>query len=134
MTSESRHLSIFIDRPAAEVYAFAGDPANLPSWAAGVSASIAEVDGQWVSDSPLGRVVIAFVAANDLGVLDHRVTLPSGESVLNPMRVLPADPGCEVVFTVRRSAGMSAEDFARDGDAVAADLRRLRDLMERGGR
>ena len=30
MCTESRHLSVHIDRPFADVYAFASDPANLP--------------------------------------------------------------------------------------------------------
>jgi hypothetical protein len=35
---------------------------------------------------------MAFVPRNEYGVLDHEVTLPSGESVHNPMRVI-ADEG-----------------------------------------
>lgn len=37
MRFESRHLSERINRPAREVYAFAVEPANLPSWAPGAS-------------------------------------------------------------------------------------------------
>jgi hypothetical protein len=64
-------------------------------------------------------------------VLDHMVTLPSGEIVNNPMRVMPNADGCDVVFTVRRRPGMSASEFAADADAVAADLATLRELMQR---
>jgi hypothetical protein len=78
----------------------------------------------------LGRVVVAFARDNAFGVLDHDVTLPSGETVHNPMRVLADDPGCEVVFTIRRRPGMSDEDFRRDADAVRADLARLKRVME----
>ncbi len=40
MTTESTHISVFIARTAADVYAYASDPANLPAWAAGLSTNI----------------------------------------------------------------------------------------------
>jgi hypothetical protein len=131
MASESRHVSTHIDRPAREVYDYASNPSNLPEWASGLGSSVEEVDGQWIVDSPMGRVVVAFAAKNDFGVLDHDVTLPSGETFYNPMRVMTDGTGCEVVFTVRRRTGMSDADFARDADAVYADLITLKRAMER---
>lgn len=50
------------------------------------------------------------------------MTLPSGEEVLNPMRVLPHERGSEVVFTVRRRAGMSDADFEADDLATLGRL------------
>ena len=107
------------------------DPLNAPKWAAGLAGSIEQVDGQWVADSPMGRITIRFAERNEYGVLDHDVTLPSGETVHNPMRVLPDGDGAEIVFTVRQRPGMTEDDFARDADAVQADLRALKDLLER---
>lgn len=128
---ESRHVSTRIARPAAEVYAYARDPRNLPAWAHGLSGSIAQEDGVWVADSPMGRVTVAFAPANEFGVLDHDVTLPSGRTVHNPVRVLPAGSAAsEVVFTLRRLDGMTPADFERDAATVAADLERLRSLLE----
>lgn len=131
MASESRHISTSIKRPATEVYDYAANPANLPEWAAGLGGSIERVDGQWVAGSPMGRVVIAFVEKNKYGVLDHDVTLPSGETVYNPMRVITDGGDCEVVFTLRRQPDMSAEDFVRDVDAVTADLAALKRVLDR---
>jgi hypothetical protein len=130
MGLESRHLSVVIDRPAGEVYAYASNPANLPTWAAGLGTAVAEVDGQWVAESPMGRIVVAFTPQNDLGVLDHDVTLPSGETVNNPMRVIADGPASEVVFTLRRRPEMTDADFARDAEAVTADLARLKRVLE----
>jgi hypothetical protein len=79
----------------------------------------------------MGRVVVAFAPSNPFGVLDHDVTLPSGETVRNPVRVIPNGDGCDVVFTLHRRAGVSATAFDADAEAVAADLAALRDLMER---
>ena len=82
MGSRSQHISIGIDRPAGEVYDFAADPLNLPTWAAGLAGSRVEPDGElWFTESPLGRVTMTFAPRNEFGVLDHDVTLPSGETV-----------------------------------------------------
>ncbi|MFJ5837026.1 SRPBCC family protein [Streptomyces shenzhenensis] len=128
---ESRHLSTYVDRFVADVYAYASDPAKLPAWALGLGGSIERIDGQWVAQSaPMGRVVVAFVPANDLGVLDHDVTLPSGETVYNPLRVIADGAGSEVVFTLRRRPGMTDAEFQRDADMVVADLARLKEVLE----
>ncbi len=132
MVLESVHVSTTIDRPADEVYAYASDPGNLPNWAAGLARQDVQlIDGVWVTESPMGRVTIEMAPSNPFGVLDHTVTLPSGEIVNNPMRVMPNADGCDVVFTVRRRPGMSASEFAADADAVAADLATLRELAQR---
>jgi hypothetical protein len=131
MGSRSRHISIGIDRPVAEVYDFAANPLNLPRWAAGLAGSSVERDGdQWFTQSPMGRITMTFAPRNDFGVLDHDVTLPSGETVYNPLRVIRDGEACEVVFTLRKGPEMSEESFERDADAVAKDLATLKALLE----
>ena len=130
MTSESLHISERIGRPADEVYEYAVDPANLPVWAPGLGSAVENVDGQWYVETPMGRVGFAFVERNAYGVLDHEVTLPSGEVIYNPMRVVRDGDGCEAVFTLRRLPGMSDEEFERDAKAVAGDLARLKKILE----
>ena len=129
--AESKHLSQPIARPAAVVYEYASDPANLPEWASGLGNSVEHVDGRWFVDSPDGRLTIAFAEQNDYGILDHDVTLLSGETVYNPMRVIADGDGCEVVFTLRRQPGMTDAEFSRDANLVLADLRALKQLLER---
>jgi hypothetical protein len=130
MASQTRHLTVTIDRPAAEVYRYARDYRNLPAWAAGLASGVRLVAGRWLADSPLGAIEVRFVPVNDLGVLDHDVVLPSGETVLNPLRVVPDGTGSEVVFTVRRRPEMSDEEFDADVAAVQADLGTLKSLLE----
>lgn len=131
MSSASRHVAVTIDRPVEVVYAYAANPANLPTWAAGLAGTSVEFrDGHWSTDSSLGRVSLEFVAANSFGVLDHDITLPSGETVYNPMRATRNGDGCEVVFTVRRRPEMTDDDFAADASAVAADLDTLPQVLE----
>jgi hypothetical protein len=131
MPTESRHLATFIARPAAEVYGYARDPAHLPAWAAGLAAGIRLERGEWVADSPMGRVLVRFVPVNEYGVLDHDVVLPDGTTVTNPVRVLSDGGGSEVVFTLRRQPGTTDEEFASDAAAVTADLAALKRVLER---
>lgn len=128
MTEESRHISVVIPRPAAEVYAFARDPENLVRWAAGLATGVRFDGDDLLTDSPMGEVRVRFAAANPFGVLDHDVTLPDGTVVNNPLRVLVHPDGAEVLFTVRR-LGASDADFDRDCATVLADLERLRSVM-----
>jgi hypothetical protein len=130
MQSRSRHIGAAIDRPAAVVYDYASDPANLPEWAPGLATSVENADGHWVVETPMGRVGFAFVPRNDFGVLDHTVTTASGEVFYNPMRIIPDGNACEAVFTLRRQAGMSDEEFERDCSAVSADLAALKRAIE----
>jgi len=133
MPSEAKQISECIDRRAADVYEYASDPANLPQWAPGLGTSVENVDGQWFVETESRRVGFAFVERNKYGVLDHEVTLPSGEIIYNPMRVVPLGDGCEVVFSLRRLPDMSDEDFARDAGLVQADLTRLKHVLEATG-
>ncbi len=132
MSTETRHLTVAIDRPAAAVYAYVRDPAHLPAWAAGLAAGIRRERGEWVADSPMGRVLVRFVPVNEYGVLDHDVVLPDGTTTTNPFRVLADGAGSEVVFTVRRPPGMTDDEWAADTAAVAADLETLKRLLEAG--
>jgi len=131
MGSRTQHISIGIDRPMSEVYEFASNPLNLSKWAAGLAGSKVERDGdQWFTMSPMGRVTFTFAPRNDFGVLDHDVTLPSGQIVSNPLRVISDGNGCEVVFTLRQRPDMTDEDFERDAHAVASDLAMLKSVVE----
>ena len=70
-------------------------------------------------ETPTGFVGIRFVPANELGVIDHVVTLPDGRSILNPMRVISNGEGSEVMFTLFLLGEMTAEQFAKDSEMVA---------------
>ena len=131
---ESRHVSIWIEAAPEAVYTFASDPQIWPQWAAGLAeGGLRQTADGWVADSPMGEVTVEFSPPNEFGVLDHVVRLPSGEAVYNPLRVIPGGVGearCEVLFTVRRRAGMTDAEFDADAAAVAADLDALRRLLE----
>lgn len=125
-----KHISIAIERPPADVYAFAVEPSNLPKWAAGLAGGIRQVDGEWVADSPMGQVHVAFAPRNELGVLDHDVKLPTGATVHNPVRVLPNARGSEVVFTLFQLPDVSDAKFNEDAQRVEKDLQTLKKVLE----
>ncbi|MEU3454782.1 SRPBCC family protein [Micromonospora sp. NPDC006766] len=130
MATESRHLSVYIDRPVGEVYAFVADPANLPRWAPGLGSSVVQMDDNWFVETPEGRVRVTFAPKNEYGVLDHEVLTPSGATVYVPLRAIASGTGCEVVFTLRRSPGMTDAEFDRDAALVNGDLALLKTVLE----
>jgi hypothetical protein len=130
MMFRSVHISVSIDRLADQVYEFASNPGNLPKWAAGLGGSIKYLNGDWIAESPMGRVKVKFADKNKFGVLDHDVTLPSGVKFYNPMRVFPNNDGSEIIFTLFRQPDVSDKIFAEDAEAVTRDLEKLKALLE----
>jgi hypothetical protein len=131
MTFMAKHISVSINRSAAQVYEFASNPENLPKWAAGLSGSIKKVNEDWIAESPMGSVKVKFAEQNKFGVLDHDVTLPSGVKVYNPMRILPNKDGSELVFTLYRRPDLSDQEFTEDAKSVEKDLAKLKALLEK---
>jgi hypothetical protein len=131
MTLKSLHISVSINCPVDKVYEFASNPENLPKWAAGIGGSIKNVNGEWIADSPIGRVKVKFADKNKFGILDHDVTLPSGVKFYNPMRVFPNNEGSELIFTLYRLPDTSDQMFAQDAEAVTRDLEKLKILLEK---
>jgi hypothetical protein len=130
MTFAYRHISIGIDRSPQDVYLFASDAGNLPAWASGIGDTIEFVDGDWVVDSPGGRLKVEFASPNPLGVLDHVVTMNTGETFYNPMRVIQSGEGSEVVFSLYRVPGVDEQEYETDAATIAADLATLKRLLE----
>jgi uncharacterized protein YndB with AHSA1/START domain len=130
---EVRHVSVSISRPPEVVYQYAVKPENLPKWAVGLGTSFRpQNDGSWIAEGgPVGSARVRFVERNRLGVLDHDVTVATGETIHNPIRVIPNGDGTEVVFTLFRRPGVTSAQFDQDARAVEKDLRTLKQLLER---
>jgi hypothetical protein len=130
---QARTVTVSIACPARRVYDFVSNPKNLPAWAAGLGRSVSNIDGRWVVQTSSGPLGVRFVDRNDFGVLDHHVTLPSGEEILVPMRVVGDGADSEVMVTVFRLPGMSGKKFARDVTLVERDLQALKRTLEGKG-
>ncbi|HUF91363.1 MAG TPA: SRPBCC family protein [Candidatus Limnocylindria bacterium] len=129
----SRTVTVTIGCPSGRVYDFVSSPENLPRWAAGLGTSVSQVEGRWVVQTSSGPLGIRFVDRNALGVLDHYVTLESGEEILVPMRVVANGTGSEVMVTVFGLPGTSAQQFAEDVTLVERDLKTLKRTLEERG-
>ncbi|CAN5383806.1 SRPBCC family protein [soil metagenome] len=126
----ARIVHVGVNRGAAEVYAFAADPQNMPKWASGLAGGLQPDGDDWIADGgPLGEVRVSFAAPNELGVIDHTVTMPNGDQVMNALRVTPNGDGCEVAFTVLRQPGTDDAAFDADAAHVLKDLKTLKQLM-----
>jgi hypothetical protein len=131
-THPAHNINVTIERPLADVYDFISRPENFPRWASGLATSIQAEGDHWVAATPEGPAEIRFSPQNEWGVLDHRVTMPSGIEVYIPMRVMANGEGTEVIFTLFRTPGMSDEIVERDIDWVTGDLATLKELLEGG--
>ncbi|MFP5386582.1 MAG: SRPBCC family protein [Bacteriovoracia bacterium] len=107
------------------------NPLNLPLWAHGLANSkLIHSGDEWITDSPMGKVKVKFTPDNSFGVLDHDVTLPSGDMNHNPLRVAKNSNGSEVIFTLYRRPQMTDEEFKKDADSIEKDLMKLKSLLE----
>ncbi|MEO8444299.1 MAG: SRPBCC family protein [Gammaproteobacteria bacterium] len=131
-TRESRCLTVAIDCPLTEAYAWLSRPENFPHWAAGLATSLRKVDEEWVAESPLGQMKILFSPPNEFGVLDHRVYPEAGGEIYVPLRVVPNGTGCELMLTLFRMPGMTDERFAADAELVRRDLSFAKKILENG--
>ena len=132
MTTPAHTLSKSINRSASYVYGFIANPANLPQWAPGLCLSIQKTNKEntWLAQTANGPVSIRFAEQNKFGIIDHHVTLATGQEVYVPLRVIANNEGSEVIFTVFRLPGMNDEQFKNDVAAVQKDLDALKLLLE----
>lgn len=127
---KSRTITCSINKPLAAVYDFASNPENLPKWVRSFCLSVRKTDDDCQMETPTGWVGIRFVPTHDFGVLDHFVTLPDGQSILNPMRVVANGERSEVMFTLLQLPGMSDEQFSKDAGMVEVDLQTWKAVLE----
>lgn len=126
-----KHIGVAIAKSSNHVYDYISNPKNLPQWAEGLAGASVEKSGDvWICDSPMGKVQVRFAAKNPFGVVDHDVTLPSGEVNHNPFRVIANGGGSELVFTLFRLPRMTDADFDADAAQIEKDLRRAKQILE----
>ena len=113
------------------VYGFARRMENLSRWASGLAQGIAQRDGRWFAQSPMGEVEVVMAPPNTFGVLDHEVVLPQGTRVHNAFRVTPCGEDSLLTFVVLRLSGTDQASFDADIAHVRRDLAALQGLLER---
>jgi hypothetical protein len=131
VTNESKTVTVRIERPFADVYAFLVDPGNWNQWAFGLGKRIRHTAEGWVADSNGEVVKVEFTPLNEYGVLDHTLVRPSGQRIYVPLRLISSGGGCELQFTLFRDPGMSDTQFGSDAQFVQKDFNGLKQLMEK---
>lgn len=127
----SHTISVSIDRPFEDVYAYLSKPTNFEQWAAVEGGTFRPLDnGDWQADTPFGFRHFRFSAPNNYGVLDHAVFVPGGEVLYTPMRVVPNDRGTELTFTFFRREGMDDAQFSSAVEWITTDFLALKSLLE----
>ena len=122
------HTSILA--PPREVIAFLSDMTNWKAWAPWIRSVSRASPRDWTLETDAGPMKAHFVEPNALGVLDHHVTLASGLTVFNAMRVLANGSGSELVMVLFQQPAASTAEFERDIQAVRDDLARLKSAAE----
>jgi hypothetical protein len=126
--AEVVHISILA--PPQAVIAFLSDMNSWKTWAPWIRSVSRSSARDWTLDTDAGPMKVRFVEQNSLGVLDHEVTLASGVTVQNGMRVLANGSGSELVMVVFQPPGGSTAEFERDVQAVRDDLARIKKVAE----
>lgn len=129
MIYPSMTISVQIAREPAAVYEYVADLNNLPCWATTFCKAIRKEGDGWLMESSLGTLAIRLTPENSLGVLDHYLTPPDGETIYVPLRVVANGSGSEVIFTLYRLPGVSEADYAADAVLVRQDLNTLKELL-----
>ena len=131
VTSESRTITVRIDRPLDKVYDFLVDPANWNLWAFGLGKNIRRSQDAWIADDTGGVATVQFTPRNTFGVVDHAVIRASGQRIYIPMRLIANGKGSELLFTLFREPNISDAQFSSDAGFVQRDLDGLKHLLEK---
>ena len=128
----SQQIQIDLDVPFPVAEAFLSEAHNYSLWASGLGAGIKAGPNPdwWIADSPAGQVMIRFSHPNKVGIFDHWVKLENGTEIYIPMRLIPNQDGCLLVFTLFRQPGMTDEQFVNDKQWVEKDLQQLKGCLQ----
>jgi hypothetical protein len=128
---DAKVITCSVRRNARDLYEMLWRPESFVHWASGLgNASLERDDQGWTAQGPEGLVRITFTEHNDFGVMDHWVD-PGGERIVYvPLRIIPNEEGSQVMLTLFRQPGMSAEKFAQDEAWVRRDFGTLKVFAE----
>jgi hypothetical protein len=126
--AEVVHISILAT--PRQAYDFLADVNNWKTWAPWVRAVAKSSARDWTVDTDGGPLKLRFVETNELGVLDHTVTLASGVRVYNAMRVSPNASGSELSMVVLQAPSATSTQFEQDVRAVRDDFGRIKRVVE----
>ena len=123
---------VHIDRPAADTFAFVGDPSTMPRWAVhNVSAIRPLGDGRWEMDTPRGRGLLVPRYDTSTGILDHDFIDANEGHWRVPARVVPAGASASIyIITLTKPEGMPTEAFEEGMKLMDDELAALKACVE----
>lgn len=124
-------VNVSIQASPERVVAFMADLDNWKAWAPWIKSVSRTAPNDWELDTGGGTMKMRFVEPNVFGVLDHEVTLASGATLTNSLRVTSNASGSDLVMVLLQWPHLSAEEFDRDVQAVTDDFARIKAAIER---
>ena len=123
-------VNVSIDAAPAAVVAFMADLENWKAWAPWIKSVSRTAPNGWELDTGDGTMRMRFAAQNAFGVLDHEVTLASGVTLTNSLRVTPNGTGSELAMVLLQWPHLSDAEFDRDVQAVTDDFERIKAAID----
>ncbi len=128
----SRTISLAINKPCADVYAFLAEPANISRWAVGTLHQplqyVTETEWRTLYDGK--EIRLTFTPHNAFGILDLRINGVSGAEQSYRIRVFPNGAGTELCLTALQRIGESDAQFNSEFEWVRSDLMVLKSFIE----
>ena len=129
---KARTLTVLINRPINDVYAFLINPANLAHWTmiGPGKAQPAEGPLAWTFEGSDGVVLVRFSPPNPYHLLDY--SLQTGVHVWqsSSVRLIRNGNGCVLTHTSVQQPLVSDAAFESEAEWLQADLLVLKTLME----
>src|SRR5438876_10427587 len=108
----SRTMTVVLEAPSADVFAFLSRVENLPAWATDFARELKYDNGRPKVVNGLGEFYFRIVADPDTGVIDMFAGPDEGEMAIFPTRVIELAPEkCAYTFTMFKSPEMTDDLF-----------------------
>ena len=123
-------VSVTIKAKPQDVYDFVSDINHWPQFSE-FAPAVTQKESHWIVHSPQGDVILKTNFNRELLILDHEVTVPSGQKVLIPYRVVPNEKGSELIMTNFQAPGDSDKAYAEQMDWMKKELHTIKAILDK---
>jgi hypothetical protein len=129
-TERSDSYSVSVNAPPAFVWATLANVEDWPRFSPFALRVNQLSPTRYEVTSPQGPVILTSNFVEDLGLLDHTVTLRDGTDVFIPYRVTPNHRGSELIMTNVKSPGDSMAEYEEQLAWMRTELDQARQHVE----
>ena len=123
---ETRTVTIALNAPREEAFAFLSKVENAPRWATEFIQELKQVGGEYYVVTPMGELLYRVNADEHTGVIDILVGPTEDELGLFPTRVVPLPDGRSAYsFTMFRAPGVPDAVFEDQYESLQRELQGL---------